>query len=611
MQAWSAFPRGSTWGLLATLFAGALFLAACPGSPDSRCGTDSDCADNQSCVDGVCQVTDDNECMIDSDCPGGLYCNTETYTCESPPGPDTTPNDADGGGQDTADDPDDTGLDTGGDGSDGASDAEGPTLVGSTPGDGANNVATGTDITLEFDEPVRDGSLHSDALSLLGPNGNAVEIFGSEGSVDHPEPNKVVISVDASLRPASPYRVVMKEFLQDENRNPLQNAPVDVTFSTDWNEPPEHVMAARKWAPWIYQGIGGTGGRSPYNDLPTSVNFDGDLDASNNQANARSSDGSTPGATVYYHVTESESHLYLYYILYYPAFQPEGGDTHHEHHFAGAVFVVDKSTDELVVVDGLKLRDTDPLWLSFTEKGAGTDNIGSYSSLIQVPSDKWKLEDGTHYPMYVKAGFHETCHWYSEGELDGVRKCLHSSEQFVADDGVVLQPGDTADTWEDRSTDDQLGRETMTYKLVPLVDHFWALRNRTGDSGLFGGRFTYEPNDVESGRPSGYIDAPNEDHQLPKALNSEDSDSLGVTPFRWQSFSNAEGDGQWMLDPAFVSSDRFNNTASSRSDFSQTYCYNLFFGIDRRSSNADPACAGPMGGDAGMNGDAGGADAGN
>lgn len=589
------------WTWIAVGLAGFVFAVGCSESRDSDCAGDQDCASGEECVDGVCQVTDTNRCNRNSQCPPDFVCRN--FQCE-PEADSGAPTDTgedddqeDVGGDTTAQDAsaEDVRSDT--------PDEQGPQVVRFEPSRDATGVDPTTDITINFSEPIREGSVHADSVSLIGPNGQQIDLFAPDpkGSVSHPEPDKLVIETDAPLKPASPYRVVLAEFLQDNQRNPLQDAPVEGTFSTDWDEPMEHLVAARKWAPRIYQGIADASGTGPHNDLPTAVNFDGDFDASNNEDNARRDSGPTPKAKVYYQVTESISHLFVTYIAYYPTFkfEPNEDNEHREHHFAGVMLLVDKETDSLVVADGLSLRNSDAEWTAFAEADSGVSEVGSNTQLIDVSKSNWQLEDDTHYPMYVKASNHETCHWYSEGDASGVGTCLHGSESFIADQGAVLKPGADAQSWGDRNTDGD--HPTLTYKLVPLAEHFWAKRNQTGSSRLFSERFTYEPNSSDSGRWSGFPDN-SASHRVPKALNSDDSDSVGETPFRWRSFANDEGDGQWTLDPAFVASDRFS-LSGSQNEISKDYCFNLYFNLDDR--NNENCLGGTSGGDAGTQPDSG------
>ena len=592
-----------SWLTLVALALSVFVVTGCPESNKSRCGSDSECGSDEHCVDGICQAKSGDECTIDSDCPSGYYC--EEFKCRLQQDYDVGPTDS--GEQDGSDDEDtgkqDASVDTGPDNTP-------PEVVSITPSDGSTDVPLGTKVTVEFNEPMRDISIRPDSVKLLDPNGNAVD-----AKLDKNDPKKVVLTPKSDLWQISPYRVVVTKDVQDQSMNPIKDGPVEADFSTVFNEVSEHAMLARKWAPWVYQGIRETDGTAENNDIPTTIDFDGDLDASNNEENARKSGGSSNKAHVYYNVSESESHYFIHYLMYYPTRRASMSSKHTEHHYAGAVFVIDKKSDKLVVVDGVKLRPGNPFWAAFTPKNSGVTGIGSSRTLVKVASSEWQLEDGSHYPMYVTAGEHATCHWYtgSTGGLDP--KCVHRKEEFIhgKTQGVVMKPGTSAQTYGDAKKSGNSNLKSMTYKLVPFARHFWALRTLTGSSKLFSGSFTYQPNsNVGNNRPGGYPGA-SENHQLPKALTTGDSNAANQTPFRWESFTSGKGNGQWLLDPAIVTTNRFDLSQAGQKG-SEKYCYNLFFDINERNSSSDPNCtSGSTGGDAGMTGDAGmsGADAGN
>jgi hypothetical protein len=52
-----------------------------PGNNPPVCQVDSDCQQNESCVNGVCQ-SNTVQCMSDADCPMGQQCNPQTATCQ-------------------------------------------------------------------------------------------------------------------------------------------------------------------------------------------------------------------------------------------------------------------------------------------------------------------------------------------------------------------------------------------------------------------------------------------------------------------------------------------------------------------------------------------------
>lgn len=605
--------------LLAGFFALGLLATACSGESDrTTCGSDADCSGTQVCNNGyceaesnskscvvnsdcpgaqicineLCQEPADDTCAVDSDCEGELIC--ENQTCQAPDGgdPDT------GGGQaDTGtEDPDSSG-----------GDSTPPTVNSITPSDGATGVGTDTVIEIEFSEAIDRASIFPDSVQLIGPNSRRVELTYDKSKLDQ---GILKATPKTQLYGASPYEVIIKKFVTDLTSNQLKDAPVSASFRTVVDLPGEHASLARKYAPAIYQGLRENSGTDVNADIPTTVDFDGDLNASNNMVNALESGAGQNDAHVYYHVTSTTTHHFLAYFLYYPTYHDTGDEnaTHQEHHFTAVTLMVDRETDKVVLVEGPHVRGTKELFISFTPESSGISEIGQNSVLIKVPDAQWKFEDQTHYPLYVKGGIHEPCHWYRGGKAGLMTKCGHpAAKPYSGDTEVVrMNVGDTAQSFEDATVEGMDGHKEMTYKLVPFVRHFWMLRNEVGQDALFDQFFTYDPNSAGNDRPSGYPMA--SAHQLPQELQSDETDAMGPTPFRWQPFNNpsSTGRGQWTLDPAYIFADHFN-FSNATTTLEERYCYNFFFAIDDQMSAACSDSGG--GGDAGM-GDAGTGDSG-
>ncbi|MEL6181509.1 MAG: hypothetical protein AAFS10_21300 [Myxococcota bacterium] len=73
---------------------------------------------------------------------------------------------------------------------------------------------------------------------------------------------------------------------------------------------------------------------------------------------------------------------------------------------------------------------------------------------------------------------------------------------------------------------------------------------------------------------------------FPAALVTDDSSSRGTLPFSWRS-NGSVADGQWWLDPAWSFNTRFDFPGES-DDFSLDYCFNPYFDIDLRGTEACP-----------------------
>ncbi|WP_168210393.1 Ig-like domain-containing protein [Persicimonas caeni] len=461
---------------------------------------------------------------------------------------------------------------------DDASDDEGPPSVESvTPAAGATDVATDTTIEIVFSEPMDPFTINFYSIVLRDTNNREVDITVTYDA----DAQTATVTPQINLQPAASYRLRVESLARDMAGNGL-DPDFEATFYTAYDEPAEHTTLAETFAPVIYQGIADSQDSGPNGDIPTLLDFDDNLSAADNGANSRRS-GTTTEAHVYYHVTESAQYYFLHYILYYPSRLDVDDQSRAEHDFAGAVFVVDKSDNSLLLVEGVSLLDSGEVTSAYKPDGSPVSlpggNIGNMT-LASFGADK--LEDGTHYPMYVPGGVHETCNWHKSGSNS---RCLHNPGQFRGTDGggVVMRHGDTAQSYDEATENQDSGHLEMTYKLVPLASTVWAYRGSYGSGGLFEIPFIYEPTGTD--RPIGFN--PQDAHVLPRRLQSGATENFGRTPFFWLPSPGEDNHGQWLMDPVYILPNRYNFGESVTTE----YCYNFFFDIDNRSSSIE-GCGG-------------------
>ncbi len=541
---------------------------------DDECTTDEQCADNETCRQGACVVTEQSFCAVDDDCPSGPYecienlCQRQTVDAGDDVGePNNNTPDAD----DTGEEGDDVFEDP--------SDDEDPPQVESVePAGGTTGVSVDSSVEITFNEDMDPVTINFFSVQLRDSDNRKVDTI-----IEYDEASRTAtMTPEEPLHAATGYRVKVDAYARDQAGNGL--APqFEATFYTADDAPQPLVDLAERFAPVIYQGIADTEGSGPNADIPTRIDFDQNLTAADNAASAQS--GQTP-AHVYYHVSESSQYYFLHYILYYPARVANAGDAPAEHDFAGAIFVVDKATEDLLLVEGVRVGSSGEVTVGYKPQGSPISLSGGGASGMSLDSfDPATLEsgddDGTHYPMYVPAGDHETCHWHESGSNG---RCLHSPGEFRgdADQGVVLRAGDSAQSFDEATLDEDSGLSEMNYELVPFSEGFWAYRGSYAEDGLFEVPFIYSP--LGEDRPIGF-DQDNA-HVLPRRLQSNATASYGHPPFSWLPSTGADNDGQWMLDPVYVLPNRYN--------FGQTvsthYCYNSFFGIDLRGDANVEGC---------------------
>lgn len=544
-------------------------LSACSESGRADCGTSEDCPEGEICRDGACKIPSPTSCTTAADCPTGPYscvngiCRTEDAGSDA--GSDTADQDTEPA--DTSDVPEEDADD------DSAGNDEAPTVVSVEPADGSEDVALDTTVTVTFSEPMDLTTLNYLFIELEAPGNRVVE-----ATVEASDNNTVATLTPANpIHPATAYDVVVSTSVKNEDGTQL-DGDFTSSFTTTYSQPSEYKALAETYAPVIYQAMADPADRSPKIDIPTTLDFDGNQDGSDNAVNARSGDDE-PAANVYWSISETASYYFIHYILYYPARYDASDSDWSEHDFAGAVFVVDKRDDSLLLVEGVKLIDGNDLAIGYKPSSSPTSLLGgTVGNDVTLSSFPDAAMDETHYPLYVPSGVHSTCNWADNGE--GTR-CVHNSEEFPggADNGVVMRAGDTADTYADATENTETGFKEMSYELIPIMETMWINRAQTGEDRLFESPFVYEP--TGSDRPSGIDD---QGFVLPRRVNASGTDTFGRTPFYWLRSAGANNHGQWMLDPAYILQNRYELSDTVEVD----YCFNPFFAIDR---SGDSECS--------------------
>ena len=572
--------------LLLCVSAALIFAAGCGnannGGDPRACNFNEDCAQPREYCDIVTSQCAAYECIEDEDCATGERCNTIINKCVDKPmtspdmgmgnnaTPDMQPSD-----NNPANNPTNNTTPSNTQQNNSAmSDTTPPSLTGVSP-DPGSEIGPDTVFELTFSEPMDPISISEYTFFLENSLGQNIdlEVTYEEAS------NKAILTPERPLQSAGRYELIVKTFARDLAMNSLDRES-KYDYFTPYEEPAQNAALAAKWAPIVYQGLASTSGNAWRRDFPVAIDFDGDWTANNNRARMESAPASNYTATVYYQVLESHSQLFIFYMTYYPARTLRdtgtGMDEQYEHDMTGAMFVIDKASDQLVLVEGLRVeQDTDTL-IAFLRSGAGLSLPGE--GRLKANFDPATLVDGRRYPLYIPGGRHEACNWH----IDEIRQlsdaCRHDAREFLADTGIKLLPGEQGGSVTGASTNGEGLLET-TYKLRPFAEAFWVRRDSYGQEGLFDRGFSYSP---KENRPKG----PNEDSGLliPRNLNSDDETSYGKTPFVWLVRAGDSNDGQWFLDPTWTVTRRYSIPDSIT--WSQDYCYHPFFEIDERGAQA-------------------------
>lgn len=542
------------WSVLLVTMALCCVSCANCGSENATCGTADDCAEGQICEDGVCQEPEENFCEGDPDCPGGFVCIANQ--CERRDEIDMSD------GNNEVDMSDNNRVDMG---SDMEFDNIPPEVVAVSPEDATTDVALDTSVTVEFSEPMRATTINVQSIEIRNPANERVpaDVTYDEATMT------ATLTPQAPLRQATPFRLVATQFVRDEAGNELVEE-FESRFYTTYEEPTGITEVAETWAPYIYQNIQNTDGGGPNADIPTRVDFDSNLKARDNKSKAKLNSTKTD-ATVYYSVIESKTHYFITYSMYYPVRTTL--DNEFEHDFTGMVIVVDKATDTLALAEGVRVQEGEDVALGFIPNG---------SEISGTLPQEWGfdanlIEDGTHFPMFVTSGVHEACMFPIEGT---VPYCLHNDGEFP-DTGVLLKPGDTGQTYDDRDTNTD--PEEMTYELVPLPATLWTRRTDVGSEELWQQTIAYTP--IGQDRPA--MTTGGWPIILPNRLFSDDDKSFGKPPFQFLRTSTESNGGQWLIDPAYLLLNRYT---VGQLDWSNEYCFNVFLDLNLRGDAANPEC---------------------
>ena len=562
---------------------GAFMVAGCSADSGSDdCDSVGDCLTGQICRSGECV---DDACVSDDECGGDYVCqrgactlsgDTDAGTDASTDPVDDTPmsDTTDDGGEDTADTndvSDDTADDTSDDTdavddtADTGMDTEdidyGPLMIVSQyPEANATRVPLDVVITVTFNQPMN-------ALRFIPSN---VELIDSDGmnvptDINYDDATytlEVTLTGGTQLAPATPYTFRLDRLIAAASGDTLDES-LRVPFVTVGPAGGAfHEQLAQEYAPIIYQEA-----ENLAQDTFTAIDFDGDLDPTNNLENS----GALNPGFVYYTVIETRTHFHILYWVYYPGIRFGSGATN-EHDSLGISVIVEK-------VDGAELGELRAFTTFYQSAFLGWAPDASFFAPGEAPSGvedtlaNAYLEDGSHIAVYVQPGRHTICLPNASTASGPCSPGTGDSAPFEdGTRGIVWRTGDVPMAAGDAADD------AHTYVLVPFIEKIWALRNRTsGDDAVFNGTLTYDPP---------VPDRPGDGVRFPSSLESDDFDARGELPFAYRGDGGAT-QGVWIVDPAYAA----DLVIDFAEDYSLDYCFHPYLDIDTRDTVAD--CTAP------------------
>jgi hypothetical protein len=594
-MSWHQSARGLA-GVIALLGC-AWALAACSGGKE-ECVNRFDCPAEQVCQGGSCVApSPTGSCVNDDECPRGEICLTRV--CQPADGDepdlgeeqDLAPADL---REDTPDPPDlreDLPDLTG---EDEPEDQEPPMLTMASPAPGQTQVSVQTNVTLTFSEPVRDFGIEFKVLL------QDVDLNVEVPMTGRVQGNVITMDPMQDLRPGSPYQVIVTNEISDLAGNRLGDEQ-RWFFSTVIAEDEAHRALAMRYAPVVHQEIDRD---RPTSDLFTRLDFDDNFVAEDNFDNFRDIELKS---SAYYNILETESHYYIQYFFYYPAYFDQNITQNLYPHDVSVVQVVVRKAAEgaaeqlLLIESGYGVGGL--FAFAAAEQGVQERNQGNV--VYTFPAEELWRE--SHYRAYHGSNFHGSSHWgWAPGfqELSYAPWANHAPSSFNSPQhGIAFYPGvlrqgmmdlncevnddaacapELGVTCQEGTCRDGGGLRALSYDLLDFRSQLWVRRTDIDqNTRLFvSSRDAYSPHTNSGARPG-----QGEGRLFPVGFASLEENNRGGLPYGW-STAGSVSKGQWWLDPAWAISLRYrlepNTGEVVNANVSLDYCFHPYFDIDRR-----------------------------
>jgi hypothetical protein len=346
---------------------------------------------------------------------------------------------------------------------------------------------------------------------------------------------------------------------------------------------------AAQFAPVFYQEVAA---ELPQADYPTRFDLDGNWVAEDN-VTFITSKASSVEPYVHFMVTETKSHFFIYYVLFYPyrytvdEYNRFGNDT------AGVTVVVRKSDSAPVVLETyFKASGDDERSFSFITNEAALIPGGEspYTYKFDEVYPQTTLFPNGHATVYISKQKHESCSWLKEsnGFLDGCIlnpgiKAGMQKIELVYKGGAVTPLPNSGGTFPTTASD-------VGFGLIHIMESWWPHRGEMdiGTAKMWAETYAYKPytSTIFPNRPTLSGD-------LPSAFVDPVGNDNGRPIWAWK-YNPQNGTsfydmprGVLTLDPAVHFKQRhdqgnkwadWNGTAG----WSLDYCYNAYFNIDYR-----------------------------
>ncbi len=462
-------------------------------------------------------------------------------------------------------------------------------VVGSVPADGSAGLAQPLIFTIEFNDVVKGESFTPYTAFVKTSTGD--EVAGSWLTTE----KKVTFTASASVPFATRINVTLTNLIQAKKGNSLQDQKLLHFYTMAMPKMEPYAKLAARYAPTIRQGLNDGG---PKYDVMRAIDFDDNWNLSDNLKNTALVD---PVPTVAWSVIESQSHFYIFYVFYWPSRIALDAGVAYDNDSAGSLVTIEKYPVErpVALTTYFKAKGDEEMWTWITSESglpsAKNPFIRGVLAQDQLfpkagdPLDQFGCESVANcvprrYPAYLTAGNHQSCLWLDGGDA-GAKQCVNNAFTQSNLIAIDFKPSDKPIAIKAKGANPPL---TALYGLQHLDASWWPHRDEAGETALFAdSTFQYVG---PPGRPAGPKQSIGG-----KFFNKNADFSRPPWAWRWlpTSLSQSYYDmprGTPFYDPAFALFERLGGddkklpvwNPTTKTGFSQDYCLQAFFQIDKR-----------------------------
>ncbi|MEY3012411.1 MAG: hypothetical protein RIT45_1146 [Pseudomonadota bacterium] len=476
-------------------------------------------------------------------------------------------------------------------------------VVATTPANDGQTTGTLAKFTVQFDQPLEPITVGTFTVQVLGAGSGTLNgTFNVSGDT-------FTFEADAKVLPATRVDVEISTLVTGPQGQTLEQ-PYSFHFQTPGHADtaPYAAMAAR-YAPIIDVALA-EGGDAAW-DIPRWPGDFVDPAAASGAAGYWALNDAPALAQaqkalprVGWGVVETQSHVFLHYLVYWPKRVAEAGNPGFVNDTALFTVVVARWPSEHPVAlrTWSKRKDDERMWLWLTDDAAllpsgakpsqhGVRGVLAAKQLFPTTEDVFGCDSASNCkprraPVWVRGGVHQACLRGDAGETSGGKHCFWDAN--VA--RVRLVPGATAEEVPFSSAVKGAEPKSYGYTLEPLETTFWSRRVATD---LFEGPLSFSYS-APAGRPKGVAG-----NVGSKFVGGGASD-FGRPPWaiRWKPASNETyydlPRGTVFLDPAYALWKRMGAEAAKLPAFdkakgvglSVALCFDPFLYVDERGASA-------------------------